>query len=319
MLQTFNLFLTRYMPILTPLSLVVGVLLESVGQHLLFLVVWLFALMTFISSLGMKFSDVKVFKRYPKTILLMIAFLHILMPLWAWLLAQILFDDALLTLGFVLAVAVPTGVTSIIWVTISKGNIPLSLALVLIDTLLAPFIMPALIHLFAGQLIDIHTSKLILDLILMVVLPSVLGVIVNERTKGRFNQKYKNILAPISKLCLFAVVMINSSTIAPFLKKLNQELISVIIVVFVLSVSGYFFAMVLGKWLYKEYELASVVLFTGGMRNISLGVVIATTYFPAKVAMPVVFGMLFQQLLASLFNRWNGKLYHPQRSVTLEE
>ncbi|MGN5455214.1 MAG: bile acid:sodium symporter family protein, partial [Candidatus Kurthia intestinigallinarum] len=30
-------------------------------------------------------------------------------------------------------------------------------------------------------------------------------------------------------------------------------------------------------------------------------------YFPAKVAMPVVFGMLFQQILASVFNKLNER------------
>ena len=295
------------MPILTPLSLIIGVLLENVGQHLLFLVAWLFALMTFISSLGMKFSDIKVFVRYPKTILFMIAFLHILMPFWAFALSEVIFEDHLLTLGFVLAVAVPTGVTSIIWVTISRGNVPLSLAIVLIDTLLAPFIMPALIYIVAGDTVIIDSFSLIVDLIWMIVLPSIVGVLINERTHGRFNEKYGDWLAPISKLCLFAVVMINSSAIAPYLRNINKELIIVICVVLLLTISGYLFAMIIGKWGLRSNQLGTTILFIGGMRNIALGVVIATTYFPAKVAMPVVFGMLFQQIMASLFMRWNSK------------
>ncbi|MNC65135.1 hypothetical protein D3C75_1153990 [compost metagenome] len=36
------------------------------------------------------------------------------------------------------------------------------------------------------------------------------------------------------------------------------------------------------------------------MRNISAGAVLAVSYFPAPVAVPVVLGMVFQQLLASL-------------------
>ena len=84
MLAKLNLFLQKWMPILTPLSLIIGVIFESFGQQLLFLVAWLFALMTFISSLSMKFQDVKVFVRYPKTILIVILFLHLLMPLWAF-------------------------------------------------------------------------------------------------------------------------------------------------------------------------------------------------------------------------------------------
>lgn len=61
MVQHLNQFIQRWMPILTPLSLVIGVLLEQVGTHLLFLVPILFAGMTFISSLNLKFRDIKVF------------------------------------------------------------------------------------------------------------------------------------------------------------------------------------------------------------------------------------------------------------------
>jgi bile acid:Na+ symporter, BASS family len=41
-------------------------------------------------------------------------------------------------------------------------------------------------------------------------------------------------------------------------------------------------------------------MYNSGMRNISAGAVIAITYFPAPVAIPVIVGMLFQQVLASL-------------------
>ena len=309
MLAKFNLFLQKWMPILTPLSLIIGVVFESVGQQLLFLVAWLFALMTFISSLSMKFQDVKVFVLYPKTILIVILFLHLLMPLWAFFLSTIIFNDTLLMIGFVLSVAVPTGVTSIIWVTISRGNIPLSLAIVLIDTLLAPIIMPLLLEVVAGQTIHIDMKSLIFDLIWMVVLPSVVGIIINEKTNGAIHRKLNPYLSPLSKICLFAVVMINSSAIAPFIKDITLELFLVIIVVFIISVSGYVFAYLLSKILWSDdVEMKTAFLFTAGMRNIALGIVIATTYFPSKVAMPVVFGMLFQQVLASVMYRINERM-----------
>lgn len=301
MVQKINQFIQRWMPILTPLSLVIGVLLEKAGSHLLFLVPILFALMTFISSLGLKFRDIKVFKQYPKTILFIIAFLHILMPLWAYCLADWIFDDRLLTIGFILSVAVPTGVTSVIWVTISKGNLPLTLAIILIDTLLAPIIMPLLLHFIVDATIQLETTALVFDLIWMIVLPSILGIIANEWSKGMLQIRFGQSLSLISKLCLFGVIMINSSAIAPYVKNINGELALVIGVVFLLAVSGYGLALIIGKLIWKSKADQASFVFNGGMRNIAVGVVIATTYFPSKVAMPVVFGMLFQQVLASIF------------------
>ena len=303
MLEQLNTFLQKYIAILTPLSLVLGVLLESIGQHLLFLVSWLFAFMTFTGSLNMKFKDVKIFVKHPALILFSIIFLHLLMPLWAYFLATVIFDDHLLTIGFVLSVAVPIGVSSVIWINMCKGNLPLGLSIILIDTLLSPFIIPAMLYIVSGEKIELDVASLIFNLILMIVLPTILGILVNELSRGEIPKKYGKKLAPFSKLCLFAVVMINSSTIAPYLKDFNLHLISVLLLVLVVAGSGYVFALLIGRYVLKDYSVMTTLVFTGGMRNIAVGVIVATTYFPSKVAMPVVFGMLFQQVLASLFSK----------------
>ena len=303
MLEKLNVFLQKYIAILTPLSLVLGVLLESIGHNLLFLVSWLFAFMTFAGSLNMKFKDVKIFIKHPVLILFSIIFLHLLMPLWAYFLSTVIFNDHLLTVGFVLSVAVPTGVTSVIWINICKGNLPLGLSIILIDTLLSPFIMPLMLYLVSGEKIQLDVASLILNLILMIVLPTILGILVNELSKGEIPKKFGKKLAPFSKLCLFAVIMINSSAISPYLKSFNLHLISVLLLVFVIAVSGYVFALIIGRYIIKDYPQMATLVFTGGMRNIAIGVIVATTYFPSKVAMPVVFGMLFQQVLASLFSK----------------
>ena len=303
MLEKLNTFLQKYIAILTPLSLVLGVLLENIGQHLLFLVSWLFAFMTFTGSLNMKFKDVKIFVKHPALILFSIIFLHLLMPLWAYFLATVIFDDHLLTIGFVLSVAVPIGVSSVIWINMCKGNLPLGLSIILIDTLLSPFIIPAMLYVVSGEKIELDVASLIFNLILMIVLPTILGILVNELSKGEIPKKYGKKLAPFSKLCLFAVVMINSSTIAPYLNDFNVQLISVLLLVLVVAGSGYVFALLIGRYVLKDYSVMTTLVFTGGMRNIAVGVIVATTYFPSKVAMPVVFGMLFQQVLASLFSK----------------
>lgn len=303
MLEKLNIFLQRYIAILTPLSLIIGVLFENILHHLLFLVAWIFAFMTFAGSLRMKFKDLTIFIKHPIVILISIAFLHIVMPLWAYLLSTIIFDDHLLIVGFVLSVAVPTGVTSMIWITICKGNIPLGLSIILIDTLLAPIIMPFLLLLVSGERIELQLSSLMISLTFMIVLPTLLGIAVNELSKGQIPQKISSKLAPFSKLALFAVIMINSSTIAPYLKNINMELVTVISLILVIAICGYVFTMLIGRYLLSDDSHITAFIFTGGMRNIALGVVIATTYFPAKVAMPVVFGMLFQQVLASVVSK----------------
>ncbi|MBM7692178.1 putative Na+-dependent transporter [Peribacillus deserti] len=87
------------------------------------------------------------------------------------------------------------------------------------------------------------------------------------------------------------------------MKEITWELAGVILLVFFLAGSGYALALIIGRLLWKDTSIVTTFVFVGGMRNIALGVIVATTYFPAKVAMPVVFGILFQQVLASLFSK----------------
>ena len=303
MLDSLNKRLQKWMPILTPISLVIGVLLEDVGGHLLFLVPLLFAFMTFAGSLSMNFEGLKSFTKFPIVILVTIAFLHIVMPVWAYFVSTILFDDHLLTIGFVLSVAVPTGVTSFIWVSICRGNLALCLSIILIDTLLSPIILPAIVYITVGKAIEIDTLSIMVDMLWMIVLPSIVGLILNEWTKGKIDETLGKKLAPFQKLSLFLIVMINSSVIAPYIKNISWELVAIIFVVLFISISGYAFCLIIGQFLWKDASIITSVVFTGGMRNIATGVVVATTYFPSKVVMPVVFCMLFQQVLASQFSR----------------
>lgn len=303
MLNALNARLSKLMPILTPLSLIVGVFLADIGEKLLFLIPPIFAFMTFAGSLSINFQGLKSFVQYPKFILTTIAVLHIVMPIWTWLLSEVVFHDHLLTIGFILAAAVPTGVSSFIWVTISQGNKPLALSIILIDTILSPIVIPLLLNIAAGQKVEIDTTSIMLDLLWIIVLPSLAGMLVNEWTKGRVEKGLALTLAPFQKISIFLIVLINSSVIAPYLKNITWHIFGIIVLVFFVAVSGYVICLLVGHFVWKRTDLISTFVFTGGMRNIAIGVVVASTYFPAKVVMPVVFGMLFQQVLASQFTK----------------
>src|SRR5699024_4874203 len=235
-----------------------------------------------------------------------IAFLHILMPFWAFFLSNIIFNDDLLTIGFVISVAIPTGVTSVIWINISQGNLPFGLSIILIDTLLAPFIFPILLKLFAGEVIQIDSYSLIIDLLLMILLPSILGILFSELRKLNIHN-IKEKFGAFAKLCLLAVVTVNSSAIAPYLKEATWQLLSVILVIFFLSLTGFTLSLIIGHFLFKDLQIVTTLVFIGGMRNIAIGIVIAVSRFPAKTAIPVVFCMLFQQVLAALFSKITAK------------
>ncbi|MEY8753822.1 bile acid:sodium symporter family protein [Peribacillus frigoritolerans] len=311
MLKTINEQLDKVMPLITPISVVIGVLWSEHLTAYTFLVPWIFAFITFSGSLGSNFKSLQKAVIHPLPVFIVLIILHMLMPIWAFGLGHLVFHgDAFTITGLVLAVVIPTGVTSMIWVSIYKGNSILALTIILIDTLLSPFIVPYSISLFGGGSIEMDLWSIVKGLIGMVVLPSMLAMILNQATKGKIQNTLSPRLAPFSKISVGIVVILNSSKIAPYLTHFDKKIMIMAFLVLFIAASGYALSWMVGACLrWKKADIITLT-FTGGMRNISAGAVLATTYFPAAVAVPVVLGMLFQQMLASFFGYVMEKHFH---------
>ena len=143
MLQKMNYYLEKALPFMTPASVIIGILLSKYFVNYTFLVPWIFALITFNGSLKSNFKSLKQVIAHPLPMLITLFILHIIMPIWAFSLGHLIFPGDIFTItGLVLAVVIPTGVTSMIWVSIYSGNTVLALAIIIIDTILSPFIVP---------------------------------------------------------------------------------------------------------------------------------------------------------------------------------
>ncbi|KWX76154.1 hypothetical protein AMQ84_15780 [Paenibacillus riograndensis] len=301
MLLAVNRTLNRMMPLITPLSVLTGVLCGSALSSYTYLSPWLFAFMTFAGSISLGFKDfVNVLKK-PLPLFACLFILHIAMPLVALGIGNVLYlaDEFTIT-GLVLAAVIPTGVSSFIWVSIYKGNTALTLSIILIDTLLAPFVVPGVLSLLIGTSVELDTGAMMSSLFWMIVVPSLLGMVLNEWTKGAVAPVWSPRLNPFSKLFMAAVIMINGSVISPYLADISLHLVGLAFVIVLLASTGYALCFLTAR-VFRWNEADEVALiFNGGMRNISAGAVLAVSYFPAPVAVPVVLGMVFQQLLASL-------------------
>ncbi|MFJ5714342.1 bile acid:sodium symporter family protein [Neobacillus sp. NPDC093127] len=322
MLHKLNKQLEKIMPLITPVSVVTGVLLSAYLKDFSYLIPWIFAFMTFAGSLSSNFRSLKEVIVHPFPIFLAMLILHALMPIWAWGVGHIAFsDDAYTITGLILGMVIPTGVTSFIWVSIYKGNIPLVLSVILIDTLLSPILVPFSLSLFIGQQVEMDFLHIMKGLLGMVVIPSLIGMLLNQITKGKINQQLGIRLAPFSKISIGFVVMLNGAVVAPYLKHINLKLVSITMTVFFIALTGYMFSFLLGLLMKRDRDTVITLTFTGGMRNISAGAVLAVSFFPAAVAVPVVVGMLFQQVLAStnghFLDRYYNKKVEKQESVIL--
>ncbi|MCT8138463.1 bile acid:sodium symporter family protein [Anaerobacillus sp. CMMVII] len=303
MLFRFNRILEKLMPVITPTSVVLGVILTAFLARFTYLVPWIFAFMTFSGSLNSNFSDLKRAVFHPKRILICLAILHIIMPLIALGVGHLFFpgDNYTIT-GIVLAFVIPTGIMSLIWVSIYKGNIALTLSIILLNTMLSPLIITYSLKILVGSAVEIDQWGMMSGLFWMIVVPSLAGMILNQVTKGSVKTTVSPKLAPFTKIGLGVVVAINSAAVAPFLADVSWKLVGIIVTVFLLAFCGYVIGGLVAKYVFHwNYEDVVALTFNSGMRNISAGAVIAITFFAPPVAIPVISCMLIQQLLASFF------------------
>ncbi|TSB45228.1 bile acid:sodium symporter family protein [Alkalicoccobacillus porphyridii] len=304
MLDTLNRFLERALPILTPMGVITGVMLSTFFSSYVFLVPFIFAFITFASSLAISPKDMKNIVHYPAPILTSMVIIQVIMPLLAFGLGHAFFAGNVETIaGLVLAFTIPTGVVTLMWVSIYNGSRSLTLAIILINTLISPFIVPLTLSILIGGQISLDTWGVMSGLIMMVILPSALGILVNHLRKGNIIRMSKT-LAPLAKLSLLTVIMLNGSIVAPYLTSIDATVITIFFVVLTLAITSYLIGFFGSRRLGFASDISISVMFNSGMRNIGVGAAIAVVYFPPAVSLPVILGTLFQQVLAALFGKF---------------
>ena len=276
MLKRFNSFIEKWMALVTPTCLLLGVCFPDIAKHGLPYVPAVFAFMTFAGALKSRFRDVANVFRHPGPLVTIMILLHVVIPAAACGAGHLFFGDNMeLITGMVLEFAVPTAVVSLMWVTIYEGNSPLSLSLVVLDTVLAPFLIPATLQILIGSAVTMDPTKMMRELVFMVALPAIAAMTLNQFTDGKVMKTWPGKLAPISKLALMFVVTSNSSKVAPYIRDMNMQRVKVAMTILVLAASGYALGWLVAHVFRRDRSTAVSMMYGTGMRNISAGAVIA--------------------------------------------
>ncbi|MCL2070519.1 MAG: hypothetical protein FWH19_05995 [Treponema sp.] len=316
-----NHLLERGMPVLTVSGVLLGVLLPGFFLELRPLAPWLFAFITLSGALKLRARELGRAVSSPLPLLLFFLSSRIIMPLLVYFISQLLFGAEPDTVaGFVLLYSVPTAILGFIWVSIFRGNYALSLTLILLDSVLAPFMVPLTLRLLVGTSVSINVTAMIVALIFMVVIPTILGVSMNEQSHGKIPYYSSPWLDPLSKVCIFIVVAANSAAVAPQFHPANIQLWIIFAVCVGFSFLGFFcarFTCFAGNLVGKlNQETQTTLLFAIGLKNISAALTLAIEFFPPGVALPILMGILFQQANAAIVGRiFLGKIAKEDKST----
>lgn len=307
---TWNDWLSKNMFIVVLSGLLLGLFVNITDSpSLRKIVVALFGYMTFVTALGTSFKEFTKVLRKPWIPLWVLILVHFVTPLTAYTAGLIFYpNDSDIRLGYLIGAAIPIGVTSIIWTSLVKGDLAISFVAVTLDTFVTPIVLPLFFHIIVGQTIEINYGQMVIDLMLMVTVPSIIGMLLHDYTNGRVSGFAKSLGGTTSKLGLFLVIMINSAVVMPQIPWDISILKTLLVTLFIVSTG--FFVGYLGSFALKErtQEIILTMIYNVGIRNNACGLVIALTYFPPRVAIPMTLSILYQQPLATIISHLYKRL-----------
>lgn len=199
----------------------------------------------------------------------------------------------------------PSGLTSNVVRYISGANLALSLTLTAVSTLLASFITPFYMSIFADQFVTIDAMAIFLSISEIVILPIIAGLFFNHFLHGRF---------PVVDRAMPKVSMVGIAIIITVITASGRDSvldIGLLLVVLVLihNILGYLFGYGGAKLFAMDEASSRTIAFEVGMQNSGLasGIAVEMGRIASMGLAPAVFGPLMNITGSSLAAWWRGK------------
>lgn len=293
------------------LAFMVPSLFSSFGAYITILL----GVVMFGMGLTLKASDFKLVFTNPIPVLIGVVAQFSIMPTIAFLIAYSLKLPAELAAGLVLLGSVPGGTSSNVMVYLAKGNVPLSITMTSVSTLLAPIMTPLLLLIFAGQWLPIDPMSMFMSIIQVIIIPIILGLLVNKFLPT-VTSKSESVLPLIS---IVAITIIVSAIVAN--NKENIATAGILVFVAVLLHNG--FGLLLGYYAAKALRLSRqdqrAISIEVGMQNSGLGVALAAAYFTPLAALPSAFASAWQVITGTILaSYWTKHEVPNEPTSTLE-
>jgi predicted Na+-dependent transporter len=170
-------------------------------------------------------------------------------------------------------------------------------------------------------------SGMAVSLLFMVVVPTLIGVVTNEASRGAVPKIVSPYFNFLSKICLILVVAANCSAVAPQINFQNTRLWIIGLMCIIFSALGFSFGKLTGMLAKRlgllgetpNEKLASL-FYACGLRNISAAMTLGIEFFPPAAALPAVLGIVFQQTMAAIMGRlFLGKVPEAENVAEVSE
>ncbi|WP_375263531.1 bile acid:sodium symporter family protein [Palleronia sp.] len=276
-----------------------GLAAPAIGFALKAVISPLLALLMLVISLTFDAKAVRIVLRKPDRQLWALGLVYGPMSLAGWLTGRIFFGTGPLAAGQTLVGMLPTDVSAPLLVLLARGNVALAAVLNAVNTALSPFIIPFLFLWLTGIELTVPVGAVVLELVLIVLVPTVVGVWLRTRfleQVSRLDFAWPALGSVLYLVLLLAVVGPNAATVIGY----GWYAVVIAVAALTLILIGYAVGMI-SKFFAADREELIAFLFTTSKKEFSIAAAfVAASGLPSEIAVPAAFFAVIQMITSPI-------------------
>ncbi|MBC7107658.1 MAG: arsenic resistance protein [Methanomassiliicoccales archaeon] len=284
------------------LGLVFGVLKNNSDSNVDFLVSLAIIVLIYSMALSVPLGEVGRSYKRVKFFLIAWGLNFAVIPLIAWLLAMVfLYAYPAIYIGFILYLVTPCTDWFLVFTSMSKGDVPLGLALLPTNLALQIMLMPIYVYLFAGHMIDFQISAFLETLLIFIAFPFALAALTRYligKSKGKSKEKeiLGKISSPLQLASLVVVIFLMFYGQSYVIVENLDPLLLMFVPLLIFFTLSFINAQISSKVFHLEYKECALLTCTTAARNSPLSLAIAFGVFPNEplIYVSIIIGVLIE-------------------------
>jgi BASS family bile acid:Na+ symporter len=249
-------------------------------------------------GLTLKWSDFISILQSPLPVFIGVGLQFSIMPLSAYLIASYFDFSPEMIAGMVLLGAGAGAVASNLMTYVAKGNLALSITMTLVSTLCSLIFTPALTFLYAGQIVPVPFTGMLLSMVYMVVIPVIAGTTLNT-VAGEKISALRHFFPLVSTFIVVLIIAVIFSLNSIMIFEAGFLILAAVII-------QNFFGFALGyviPWLmHYDRSICRTIAIEVSMQNSGLSAALAVKHFAAAAAVPAAIYSIWQNIAVSVIS-----------------
>ena len=295
-LENLSSFISKYMAVFVILVAAIALIQPWTFKWAAPKITILLGIVMFGMGMTLRLRDFQLVFQRPKDVFIGALAQFTIMPALAWLLAKGFGLPPELAAGVILVGTCPGGTSSNVMTYLARGDVALSVSMTMTTTVLAPIVTPLLTWGLAGEWVDISLSAMMMSIVQVVILPIVLGIVINSF----FEETVQKIVKLLPLISVIAIVLIVGGVVSVSSQRILETGLLIMLVVMLHNLLGYSIGFLIAKALHMNVAKAKAISIEVGMQNSGLATSLAMLHFGAAAAIPGAIFSVWHNISGSL-------------------